>query len=250
MKLTRLIYKGLKDLFGLAGVNIVLTTKASIRSNYEQIAPEATYAPWLSDIQFNKVYSQIKDNTLVDIYRCYELWQLVEQTNNLKGAFIEIGVWRGGSGVLIAQKVKQLEIEEKVYLCDTFEGVVKAGENDTDYKGGEHSDTSMQTVNKLIEKQNLKNTVILKGIFPENTAHKLKNINFRFCHVDVDVYDSVKDIFEWIWSKMIKGGVVVFDDYGFFGCEGVTKFVNQTKYGKDLLFIHNLNGHAIFIKLK
>lgn len=250
MKLTRIVYQSLKKAFSLVGVNIVLTTKASPFSSYEQIVPEATYAPWLSDKQFNEVYTHIKHNSLIDIYRCYELWQLVEQTSKLEGAFIEVGVWRGGSGVLIANKAHKLGIKEKVYLCDTFEGVVKAGENDTDYKGGEHSDTSIQTVESLAKKFKLKNIIIQKGVFPEDTGDQIQDKNFRFCHLDVDVYDSVKDIFKWVWPKMVNGGVVVFDDYGFYGCEGVTKFVDQNKHAKDVLFIHNLNGHAVFIKLK
>ena len=41
----------------------------------------------------------------------------------------------------------------------------------------------------------------------------------------------------------------MFDDYGFSGCEGVTKYVNELRESnRDLFFIHNLNGHAILIK--
>jgi O-methyltransferase len=43
-------------------------------------------------------------------------------------------------------------------------------------------------------------------------------------------------------------GVIVFDDYGFSGTQGVTRFVNALRSRDDLLFIHNLNGHAVVIK--
>ena len=66
----------------------------------------------------------------------------------------------------------------------------------------------------------------------------------------MDVYQSAKDIFEWAWPKMDVGGIVVFDDYGFSSCNGVTELVNQYKTRDDLCFIHNLNGHAILIKTK
>jgi O-methyltransferase len=43
--------------------------------------------------------------------------------------------------------------------------------------------------------------------------------------------------------------VIVFDDYGFVGSEGVTKFVNEfIEINKNLIFLHNLNGHGIIIK--
>ncbi|MBK7432753.1 MAG: hypothetical protein IPI66_01930 [Chitinophagaceae bacterium] len=49
---------------------------------------------------------------------------------------------------------------------------------------------------------------------------------------------------------MIIGGVVVFDDYGFHTCTGVTKLVEEYRKHADRVIIHNLNGHALMIKLK
>ncbi len=43
--------------------------------------------------------------------------------------------------------------------------------------------------------------------------------------------------------------MVVFDDYGFFGCEGVTQAVDElVAQREDVTFIYNLNGHAVLIK--
>jgi hypothetical protein len=42
--------------------------------------------------------------------------------------------------------------------------------------------------------------------------------------------------------------MVVFDDYGMRGTEGVQRFVNEWRGREDLTFLYNLNGHAIFIK--
>jgi O-methyltransferase len=89
----------------------------------------------MSDEAFLSVYQRVKDFTLVDIYRCYELWTLAKQAP--AGAVVEVGVWRGGTGAILAAASRST-----VYLADTFRGVVKAGENDTRYKGGEHADTS------------------------------------------------------------------------------------------------------------
>src|SRR5947209_11446539 len=66
---------------------------------YEEIKPVATYAPWNADEDFTSTYEVIKDYTLVDEYRCWELWMLVEQSAKLsEGSLIEVGVWRGGTG--------------------------------------------------------------------------------------------------------------------------------------------------------
>ena len=116
--------------------------------------------------------------------------------------------------------------------------------------GGEHADTSRQAVEELIlTRMNLDNVEILEGIFPDQTGHRVEGMQFRFCHIDVDVYQSAKDVVDWIWDKMVPGGIMVYDDYGFYGCDGITKYVEEQMMRKDRLVIHNLNGHAIILKL-
>ena len=244
----KLIYNFFQKLAEVVGFNLVVTKKGKKTDSYELVSPRATYAPWLSDEAFNEIYKIVKDNTLVDKYRCYELWQLVRECSKLNGALIEVGVWRGGSGCLIAKRAEMLGIKDNVYLCDTFKGVVKAGDKDSRYRGGEHADASKEIVEETINKLKLNNTKILVGTFPDETSRLINDQAFRFCHVDVDVYQSAKDITEWIWPKLIIGGMIVFDDYGFWGCEGVTRFVDEERNKKDRIVVQNLNGHAIVIK--
>ncbi len=243
------IYNQLKKIAEKAGYNLFIIKKSEEKKGYTQAFPLATYAPWLKDDLFAEIYEAIKDYTLVDQYRCYELWQLVAETQKLSGALIEIGVWKGGTAAIIAKRAKLLNIKDKIYLCDTFKGVVKAGVNDSTYEGGEHADVSVDAVEGLIKRLKLGNTKILTGIFPEETGDLIKEKKFRFGHIDVDVYQSAKDSAEWLWPKLVKGGIIVFDDYGFQGCDGVTRFVNEERQKKDRLIVHNLNGHAIMIKL-
>lgn len=219
-------------------------------SIYGVVSPQATYRPWTKDSEFQKVYAAIRSSTLVDEYRCFELWNLVEQSAKLdRGALIEIGVWRGGTGALIGAQAVRCGLEDTVYLCDTFKGVVKAGPMDSAYEGGEHSDTTLQGVEELLRKMSLRNVKILSGIFPDETGDDVTDDQFRFCHIDVDVYLSAKDIVDWVWHRMVNDGIIVFDDYGFYSCDGITKYVESHMNGSDRLFMHNLNGHAVVIKL-
>jgi O-methyltransferase len=218
-------------------------------SAYQAVRPVASYSPWNRDAAFQETFSAIEAFTLVDFYRCYELWKLVEQAAKLEaGALIEIGVWRGGTGALIARQAMNCGLADKVYLCDTFEGVVKAGSMDSQYTGGEHADTDRRTVEDLVARLGLRNTEILQGIFPDDTSYLLENRRFRFCHIDVDVYQSARDIVDWIWDRLVPGGIVVYDDYGFVGCDGITRYVDEQALCKDRLLIHNLNGHAVIVK--
>ena len=250
MILLKFFYSNLRKLAELFGIHLSLSR---IRKNeeYEPIAPGATYAPWLSDKNFQKTFEMVKNYTMVDKYRCFELWQLVAESAKLQGALVEIGVWRGGTGALIAKSAELNGIKDTLYLCDTFEGVVKAGLKDSRYEGGEHANTSIKIVEELIfQKLKMSNIKILQGIFPDETAKFVNEDKFRFCHIDVDVYQSAKDIVDWIWPKITVGGIIVFDDYGFRTCDGITKLVNEERGGEDRIVIHNLNGHAVVIKTK
>lgn len=61
--------------------------KLNIRNlTYGMVIPTVTYSPWNKDENFKEVYEAIRKNTLVDIYRCYELWSLVEQSKKLQGS--------------------------------------------------------------------------------------------------------------------------------------------------------------------
>lgn len=190
----------------------------------------------------------IRPYTLVDHYRCFELWKLVQQTCGLGGDILEIGVWRGGTGCLMAAAAKMTRQSPQVILCDTFSGVVKASAMDPGYVGGEHSDASPEQVRELAAKLGTDNILILQGIFPEETAAQVQDRRFNLCHIDVDVYDSARDVLDWVWPRLLVGGVVVFDDYGGTETDGITQFVNERFGQPGCLILHNLNGHAVMVK--
>jgi O-methyltransferase len=242
-----------KALFRATGLEVRRTAETPSHApgiRHAEVFPAATYSPWLADMEFNSVYQLIRNNTLVDIYRCYELWQLIAEAAKLPGGdLIEIGVWRGGTGALIARRCQLIGIDDPVYLCDTFKGVVKASSRDVAYIGGEHADTNQQAVLGLTRALRLDQVRIIEGVFPDDTGHLLSDRSFRLCHIDVDVYDSARDIVNWVWPRLLPGGIIVYDDYGFHSCVGITRFVNEERAKPDRVVIHNLNGHAIVIKL-
>lgn len=216
--------------------------------SHQHILPHATYSPWLDNAPFREAYDRVRHNTLVDVYRCFELWQLVERGKHVQGDILEVGVWRGGTGGLMAKAAQLFSPGTRVFLADTFTGVVKAGVKDTNYKGGEHADTSVDTVQELMRDLGVDNTSLLIGIYPEGIDRSpMKDRRIKLCHIDVDTYDSAEAIFNDVWPRMAVGGVVVFDDYGFWGCEGVTTLCN-TLDPVDGRFLHNVNGHAVFVR--
>jgi O-methyltransferase len=223
--------------------------QAAASGKHAMSYPVSTYSPWLTDDDFQRVYKIVRRNTLVDVWRCYELWQLLGEVVNVPGSILEVGVWRGGTGALMARRAERLGIDDDVFLCDTWEGVVNSSGIDTYYHNGEHSDTSLKIVRELVDEcMKLGRVQMLKGIFPTETGEQIQSQALRFVHIDVDVYQSAADTFSWAWPRLSVGGIVVFDDYGCPATPGVTRLVDEQRSGSDRLFLHNLNGHAILVK--
>lgn len=251
MKELKRILKNILDNYYLKKGSLVLLkpTQTNLSKEYAEVFTNATYSPWATDAKFLEVYNQVSNHTLVDVYRCYELWHLAKEVSQLEGDFLEVGVWKGGTGAIIASAAQLTSSTSKIFLCDTFEGVVKASKKDNVYQGGEHSDTSVEIVTSLNSKLGLDNTEILVGIFPDDSANKVSNNRFKFCHIDVDVYVGAKEITEWVWDRLAIGGMVIYDDYGFKGTTGVKNFVNEQIGLKDRIVFQNLNGHAVIVKV-
>ena len=215
---------------------------------HQVVIPYATYSPWWTDTGFQEVFKRVRDNTLLDLYRLYDLWHLTGQMRGVDGDILEVGVWRGGSGCLMAARAQRDGFDATVYLCDNFEGVVKAGGKDTEYSGGEHADTSADTVEQLVTAMGLQHVKVVPGIFPDESEDRVPVERLRLCHIDVDTYESAADVLAWVWPRLVRGGLVVFDDYAFYSTEGITRLVNEQGERTDLLMVHNLNGHGLLVK--
>ncbi|WP_295545324.1 TylF/MycF/NovP-related O-methyltransferase [uncultured Pseudacidovorax sp.] len=216
---------------------------------HSAVRPGETFSPWLADAAFMETVAAIHGATLVDPYRLWELWSLVAETGTLPGSVLEVGVWRGGTGALMARRMQLLGQHDPIYLCDTFYGVIKAGEHDNHYAGGEHADTTRAHVETLLAQlAPAAKPRLLEGIFPEQTGAEVADQIFRLVHIDVDTYLSARDVLDFVWPRMPVGGVVVYDDYGCEACGGIVRHVDEQRGRPDRLVVHNLNGHALLIK--
>src|ERR1700729_3355842 len=89
------------------GLALPFVRGEAVRSGAHAMAyPISTYAPWQADPEFQSVYRAVRRNTLVDVWRLYELWTLLGELVEIPGAMLEVGVWRGGSGALIAARAR------------------------------------------------------------------------------------------------------------------------------------------------
>jgi O-methyltransferase len=222
------------------------------RNKHQLFIGECTYTPWVLDSEFSEIQSNINSFTLVDLNKQYLTYSYIKQLSKLKveGDYLEVGVWRGGLSALVGMTFKKFSsLKRTLYLADTYEGMPKTVSQDNFYKGGELADTSEYVVEKLFKNCGVSNVKILKGYFPQDTINLINSEKFAYIHVDVDIYESAKNTFNWAWPKVSQYGMIVFDDYGYSSTEGVTKFIDEYVSNlPDALFIFNMGGQAVVIK--
>ncbi len=207
----------------------------------EIIISPATHSPWKKDREFNNFYKKIKDLTLLDPPRAYTLWQCTKNLENIDGQILDIGCLMGGSGFLMSKKNKK----GHTYLFDSFSGFKN---DDGLHKKDVFNYNDINLVKKKIKKLKLINTRVFKAYFPNNIKIKINRV--KLCHIDVNTFADTKKIFNFVNKKIIKGGVIVFDDFGIWGVDGIKKLIYkiEKKYKYNFFFIKNYFGQCILIK--
>jgi hypothetical protein len=209
-----------------------------------------------------KMIQIVRPFTMLSYSRLLSLYALVKycEENHIDGDYMECGVWKGGAVALMAlTNLKYGKKRRHLHLFDIFDDVCppdihidgnKAIQDVFQY-------TTIKTVkelqkippkqplkgfyNKLGGKGSLKdcqNLLISKikynpsyihyyrGWFEDTMPSASKKIKqLAVLHIDADWYRSVKISLEYFYPKVIKGGYIIIDDYGYY--EGCTKAVND-----------------------
>lgn len=123
------------------------------------------------------------------------------------GAFLEVGVYRGGSAWFLGQLARDQGRE--IWLFDTFEGIPFKGEHDG-HNVGDFGDTSLEAVRAALPF--IPPDHFIPGVFPATLLDLPAFPALAFVHVDCDQYQSVADCITYLSPLMMRGGVMWFDD--------------------------------------
>jgi O-methyltransferase len=201
------------------------------------------FQPWLGYKDFAVAMEGVREKTLVSPDRCYQLWKFAQHARQLPGDFLECGVFRGGTALLLVRTLMQ----GKLWLFDSFEGLPSASKEKGDhYQRGDFGDTSLSAVIALL-KPYAANVEIKQGWIPASFAG-LEHLHFSFAHVDVDLYEPALECCHFIWPRLVSGGVMIFDDYGFPACRGERTAVDAFFAEKSQPVIALPTGQALVIK--
>lgn len=201
------------------------------------------------------LYEKYKEFTMVPKEEYLECLTLVSKINNIKGCIVECGVWRGGMSAGMANIMGN---ERAYYLFDSFEGLPPAKEIDGAAALAWQKDVNspsyyanckaeMEWAEKAMKKSGVPKYELVKGWFDKTIPGYKFNSEIAVLRLDGDWYDSTMVCLENLFPKVIKGGLIILDDYYLW--DGCTKAVHDYLSGNSLparICQYN-NGHIHYI---
>lgn len=181
------------------------------------------------DIDFiNNIVTEVRKNKVTMVSE--PLFQTTIRNyyniNSIQGDIVECGVWRGGYSVFLSHLFK----DRTIWVCDSFEGfqsLKDAKYNKLTYldpinglterfqKGNNMGmDVSLLDVQNVFKQFNLENDPRIN--FVKGFVNKtLPNININkiaLLRIDVDGYSPTREVLDYLYNKVEKGGMIIFDD--------------------------------------
>jgi hypothetical protein len=171
--------------------------------------------------------------------------------HGVPGAFVECGVWRGGSMMAVALSLLEKGVTDRdLYLFDTYGPIPAPTDVDVDVHGhdakhGWQAYMDQQAFTPVEEvRANLASTgypmdrVHLPQGLVEDTLPSQAPDEVALLRLDTDYYASTKHELTTLWPRIPRGGVLLVDDYGHFA--GSKKAVDEY-FGEHRPYLHRVD---------
>jgi hypothetical protein len=190
-------------------------------------------------------------HTMIGLKRMNNLHESLDfiRINSIEGDFIETGVWRGGASIFAKLYFDLYQMNKKVFVADSFKGL-PFPEHPEDENDIHHTfDYLSVSLNQV--KNNFKlyrcldeNVEFLEGWFHDTLPNNDKIGKLSILRMDGDMYKSTMDVFDSCYPKLVKGGIVIIDDFCISNCKrAVEDFRSSNNYSEE---IHVVDQCGIF----
>jgi O-methyltransferase len=215
------------------GYNIVRSTEGE----------EGTYSDFTTED--HAMIARVKPFTMTSKERIFALRAAVRYVveNELTGDFVECGVWRGGSTMVMALTLRELgATERELHLFDTFEGMPPPQEVDRRFDGvsaqallERNEKTADNTYWAIAALEDVQRNLATTG-YPAARLHYVKGLveqtipahapeRIALLRLDTDWYESTRHELKQLYDRVVPGGVIIIDDYGWYS--GARKAVDE-----------------------
>ena len=135
---------------------------------------------------------------------------LLQQTKNIAGDAIELGVYEGGNAFCAALFLTLNNDKRKYILLDSFEGFGDFARNVPQEFKDRFRDVSFTKVNDIFS--DLRTAEVVQGYVP-NVLPSLQSSEYSFVYYDCDLYEPLIDALQYFYPRLTRGGYFLVDDY-------------------------------------
>lgn len=187
----------------------------------------------------NEIINLVSPYTMTSKERLVSLIRAIRYIgkNNIVGDFVECGVWKGGSIMAMILALKKINsLDRRIWICDTFQGMTSPISDDSKFDGTPAKDllekdkerisnvwavSGLEEVKSNIESLKYPDYLLEYVVGPvEQTLPDLNIQKISLLRLDTDWYESTKVEMELLFPRLVKGGILIIDDYGHWqGCK-------------------------------
>lgn len=183
-------------------------------------------ADFLNDARFIAAYQrglQASEKDYTNHWRVNVALWAAETASKLSGDFVECGVNKGFVSSAIMFDLGWNALGKKFWLLDTFAGIDERFVSDEERAEGimqrNEGDFYVKGVDSVRANfAEWKNVEIVVGAVPETLA-AVTSKQISYLHLDMNCAPPEVAALEYFWPKLVPGGVVLMDDYTYYGYE-------------------------------
>jgi hypothetical protein len=219
----------------------------------------------ISDGKFWELAINCVDYSLLQIEGLYNIYNSIEYLcrNGIAGDIVECGVFKGGAMMMAAESLIHFcSFDRDIFLFDTFEWPTRPTDLDVDIDGNRAADLLNDFERRGLRfkpfveevKDNLRKTSypfnrfrMVIGPVEQTLPHDGVG-PIALLRLDTDFYESTYHSMVHLFPKLVRGGVLILDDYGFW--KGCRKAVDQYIAENGLALLLNRIGLSIRCAIK
>lgn len=184
-------------------------------------------------------------------WRVHTLVWAAQQALHHEGDFVECGVWKGFCFGVVTHYLNWQSVPKKLYLYDTFEGIPDQynSENRSNAVYQQQNADDPDAIFKAAQSRfaHMKNVHLVRGTVPETFAQACPE-KIALLHLDMNSAASEIASLEVLWERVVPGGMIVFDDYGWsaYGAQKRAEDAFMAERGHTILELST--GQGLLIK--
>jgi len=172
------------------------------------------------------------------------------------GDFVECGVNAGVISSAIMEKLEWQKIEKAFVLVDTFGGPILSQFSDEEVRRG-RKDVALDAVRRgayVTDLERVKanyaewpNVAVVQGAVPD-VLERLNLDRVAFLHLDMNCAHPERAAFEYFWTRLSIGGMVLLDDYASYGYEASARAIDEGALLRGTEVLSLPTGQGLILK--